>query len=328
MTFTKAMRAALLAVPVALAGGFATAETLNMYTTQSGTTLPAVRGLQKFAEEVGEQTGGDVKVRLHLAGTLSINAADATSAVAANIVQMAEDLFFSGSVPIATALRLPLVVGDVANMDAALEASLDPVSEAYAAKGITVLAGYLSPPQYIWSTEEVGSLADLENLKLRVSSPEQAEFVKSLGAVPIVLAPAEVSAALERGVVDGLLTSGLGGEFFGGPLKSALLLPVNYNNNYFIINTAVYERLTPEQQETLTELAASNAQWIEEEFLKIDFEAIDRFRARDDFSVVDVSEPDMAMASGVAEPMWTNWVDKHGEAGRSMYDAIRSGIGD
>lgn len=326
MKLRTTVLSATLAVPMIFAGFGAIAETLNMYSTQSGSTMPAVVGVNKYAKELSEATDGELEIRVHLAGSLQINAADATSAVAANVVQMAEDLFFSGNVPVATVLRLPAVVGGISNMDAAMDASIDAVSEAYAAKGITVLSGYLSPPQYVWLTEEASGIDDVEGLKLRVSSPEQAEFVKSLGGVPIVLPPSEVSSALERGVVEGLLTSGLGGEFFGGPLKSALLVPVNFNNNYFIVNTSVYEGLSPEHRDILKRLAQENAKWIQTEFLGIDDGAIQRFRDRDDFNVIDPSEEDMAKAVAVSEPMWAAWVEEQGEEGQRILDAVRGSV--
>lgn len=328
MKLKESLLSALIALPLAFSAvGAAHAEKLNMYTFHTSLTIPPVVGLQKLADEVAEATSNEIDIDVLLSGTLQINAADTTGAVAANIVQMADDLFFSGNVPVATVLRLPLIVGSPENMDAVMDASFEAVKKGYAARGITLLGGYVSPPQYIWVTKEVGSVEDLKGLKLRVSSPEQAEFVKAIGGIPVTLPPAEVTSALERGIVEGMLTSGQGGEFFGGPLKSALLLPVNYNNDYLIINTRVFENLSPENQEILADRTAAAAQWIQEEFLGLDNAAIDKFRARDDFKVVEPSEADYARASEIAESSWQAWVEKNGADGQAVFDAVRQATG-
>lgn len=318
----------LLALPliVGIAGG-AAAEKLNFYTTHSGTTLTMVKGMYRMADEVKEKTSGDINIQVLLGGTLQIGAADVTGAVAQNVVQMADDTFFSGNVPLATILRVPGVVGGIPNMQKSRDASLEAVSKAFAKKDVTVLGGYLAPPQYIWSTMEMSSIDDIKGQKLRVSSPQQAEFVKALGGIPVVLGSGEVTSALERGTVSGMLTSGSGGEYFGGPTKSVLLLPVNYNNNYYIINTRVYEALSPENQKALSDIAAATGNWVEENFLDEDNAALAKFRERSDFKVVEPSEADFDRAVEVSKPLWDEWLKEHGEDGQEVFEAVRAAVG-
>ena len=49
--------------------------------------------LDHIATELEKATGGDLKMQLHLAGTLQINPADITKAVGEGIVQFGDDLF-------------------------------------------------------------------------------------------------------------------------------------------------------------------------------------------------------------------------------------------
>ena len=91
------------AIVLLLAAGAPTraAEQWNFYMHQSAPNFATSRGAKLFTEEIEKATGGELKVRLHLAGTLQINASNITQAVGENIVQMGDDLFNSGNITVA-----------------------------------------------------------------------------------------------------------------------------------------------------------------------------------------------------------------------------------
>ena len=62
------------------------------------------------------------------------------------------------------------------------------------------------------------------------------------------LGAAEVPSALDRGVVDGLITGTVGAELWKDLLKYGYLLGLNFNNAYIIANTAAFDKLTPDEQ--------------------------------------------------------------------------------
>ncbi len=94
-TFAASLCLALGAV--LLSGGQApAAENWNFYMrTSRRRSSRASRGAKLFTEEIDKATGGELKVRLHLAGTLQINASNITQAVGGNNVQIGDDLFNS-----------------------------------------------------------------------------------------------------------------------------------------------------------------------------------------------------------------------------------------
>ena len=146
---------------LAVAAGFASgaqaqdAKVWQFYHHQSAPQFSTSVGDAKLAEDITKVTDGKVTVRLHLAGTMQIAGPDTTSAVAQNVIQMADDLFFSGNVPIGAMLRLPfLIQNDDEFMKA--KAILQPyVDAAFKEKGVVVLAGYAYPLQYIWGREMI-----------------------------------------------------------------------------------------------------------------------------------------------------------------------------
>src|SRR5215218_9180906 len=84
-----------------LLGPASAAETWKFYMHQSAPNFATSRGAKLLTEEIEKATNGELKMQLHLAGTLQINAADITKAVGEGIVQFGDDLFNSGNVPLA-----------------------------------------------------------------------------------------------------------------------------------------------------------------------------------------------------------------------------------
>lgn len=102
--------AALVAAPLAIVATAAQADTWNFYIHQSAPQFTTSVGASDLADAITEATDGELTVRRHYAGTLQIDTSNITQAVAQNIVQMGDDLFFSGNVPIGALLRLPFLV--------------------------------------------------------------------------------------------------------------------------------------------------------------------------------------------------------------------------
>ncbi|HTB03304.1 MAG TPA: TRAP transporter substrate-binding protein DctP, partial [Bradyrhizobium sp.] len=183
------------------------AEDWNFYMHQSAPNFATSRGAKLFTEEIEKATNGELKVRLHLAGTLQINASNITQAVGGNVVQVGDDLFNSGNIPVAGIPRLPMLIqsyADFAKADAVLKPYIE---KAYIEKGSTLLASYTYPLQFIWGRKKLESLDDIKGMKLRVAQPEQGEFVRSFGGTSITMSAPEVPSALDRGVVDGIFTA-------------------------------------------------------------------------------------------------------------------------
>ena len=126
-----------------LSGGQApAAEEWNFYMHQSAPNFATSRGAKLFTEEIEKATNGELKVRLHLAGTLQINASNITQAVGDNVVQIGDDLFNSGNIPVAGIPRLPMLIQSYEDF-----AKADAVLKPYIAEGVSAQKGSrFSPP--------------------------------------------------------------------------------------------------------------------------------------------------------------------------------------
>ena len=189
-----APRAVLFAAAALTAFGAApaparAADNWQAYTYWGTPTVVASRNFRKLTEDIEQLSAGELKIKFNLGGTLSINAININAAVSDDIVQIADDAFFHGSIPIAGLSALPFLVHGVDEM-AKLMTIVRPLAERdYAKKGVTMLGYFAYPPQVFWFRGDMTSLADVKGRKIRVTSAEQGEVIKSFGGTPVQLAP-------------------------------------------------------------------------------------------------------------------------------------------
>ena len=305
----------------------AQAEDWTAYTYSSVSTTAAVKGMTRIAERVAEETGGELSIDLHLGKTLQIDSADITQAVGDGIVDMAADFFFSGNVPIARVLNLPMLIGSDEEWDAAYAAIEPTLTEAFAEQGVVLLGGYRYPEQTIFTTFEVATLADLQGHRIRVTSPEQGHFVEEFGGAPITLSGSEVPTSLERGVIEGVLTASAGGaknwhEFLPYNYRFA----VNYGNSMIIANADAFEALSPEMQETLRTIVAEEGARTTAEFLD-DEEAQKASQSEAGMTLVDAAEGDNDAAREALAPWWESWAAENGPEYETALQTVRDAIG-
>jgi TRAP-type C4-dicarboxylate transport system substrate-binding protein len=158
-----------------------------------------------------------------------------------------------GNVPITGILRLPMLITNRQEFDKALAVMKPYVDKAYDKRGATVISTYYFPLQIAWSSKKLTSLDDLKGQKIRATSPEQIEFLKRFGANGLTVSGAEVPSALERGVVDGVLTANAGGgKIWKDLLKYCYEIGLNYFEANIAVNKEAFAKLPGSQREVLT----------------------------------------------------------------------------
>ncbi len=312
---------------VLVSGGQApAADEWNFYMHQSAPNFATSRGAMQFTEEIDKATDGALKVRLHLAGTLQINASNITQAVGENVVQIGDDLFNSGNIAVAGIPRLPMLIqsyDDFAKADAVLRPY---IAKAYQAKGSTLLASYTYPLQFIWGRKKLESLDDIRGMKLRVAQPEQGEFVRRFGGTSITMSAPEVPSALDRGVVDGIFTAGVGAVLWKDLLKYGYVLIVNVNNSYFIANTEAYSKLSPELQGKLRTVAADTARWDQETMQKEEADSVQVLTAAG-YTFTKATPEENKRAVDAMTPYWDAWAKSRGPDVVEALAKVRTALG-
>src|SRR5262245_20162203 len=307
-------------------GNASAAETWRFYMHQSAPNFATSRGAKLLTEEIDKATGGELKMQLHLSGTLQINPADITRAVGEGIVQFGDDLFNSGNVPLAGIPRLPMLVQSYGDFEKAATVLQPYLERSFAAKGSTVLAAYSYPMQVVWGKKKLESLDDIKGLKLRVAAPEQGEFVRRFGGTSITMSAPEVPSALDRGVVDGIFTAGVGAVLWKDLLKYGYLMVVNVNNSYFIANTDAYKKLSPNLQAALRKVAQEIARW-NQETMRTEEAASQNTLKDAGYVLTQPKAPEIARATETMRPYWDEWAKSRGPDVVEALGKVRTNLG-
>ncbi len=297
----------------------------NFYHHQSAPLFATSRGAKMLSEEIEKTTNGELKARLHLSGTLQIAPNNITAAVAGNVVQLADDLFNSGNIAVAGIPRLPGLVRSLAEYTKAADALRPYVVKAFAEKGVVVLAEYTYPLQVIWGRKKIASLDDIKGLKLRVAQPEQGEMVRRFGGTSVTISAPEVPSALDRGVVDGIYTAGVGAVLWKDLLKFGYLVPVNWNNSYIIANADAYNKLSPDLQKKLREAAEKIAKWNQDTMQQEESESVEVVKKAG--MEITVAKPEeAAKVADTMKPYWDEWAKSRGPMVAEALGKVRAAL--
>jgi TRAP-type C4-dicarboxylate transport system substrate-binding protein len=320
----RALGAALLLLAATAARA---ATTWECYVYNPVATVPAVKAMLRLIDEVKQKTNGDLTINIHLGGSLPINATNITAAVADSVVQIADDGFATGSIPISSIIRLPLLLQNYDDLGKAMDILRPHLDKAYGKRGIVVLAQYSYPFQVLWGRKKITSLADIKGLKLRVTSVEQGEFIRRFGGVSLTMGSPDVAAALDRGVVDGALTASSGGGItWHDLLKYRYGFPTSYVNSTFVVNKEAMDKLPAATQQILRDAATSAAAWAIEEMQRQEDEYTAQF-GKEGMILTPASPDDITLATEKLRPYWGEWAKAHGPEATEVLGKIRAAVG-
>jgi TRAP-type C4-dicarboxylate transport system substrate-binding protein len=303
------------------------AESWNLYVYNAVSTVAAVKGLNTAIEQIEKDTNGELKIRLHLGGSLPINTTNITPAVSDDVVQMGDDGYFLGNVPIGGVLRLPMLIRSREEYDKAATVMTPHLEKAFAKKGLVVLGQYLYPYQVAYSRNKLTTLADFKGQKIRVTSPEQGEFIKRVGGVPVTIGAPEVPSALDRSVVDGVLTANTGGgNIWRDMLKFNFRLGINYFNSVIIVNKERFDKLSPDVQAKVRKAFADNLPLITKAMATEEDELTKKF-AEGGMTITEPTPEDISEATKTVSPYWEQWAKSKGPEAVNALKQVRAALG-
>ena len=320
----RALAAALL---MSIAAKARSATVWECYVYNPLASLPSVQGVVRLIDSVKQRTNGELEINLHLGGSLPIKATDITAAVGDNVVQLGDDGFATGTIPITAILRLPMLLQSYQDLDKAMAILRPHLDEAYGKRGIVVLGQYAYPFQVIWGKKKITSLADIKGLKLRVTSVEQGEFVRRFGGISLPLGSPDVAAALDRGVVEGVFTASSGGGLtWHDLLKYRYAFPTSYVNSTIVVNREAFEKLQPATQKIVRDAAAESVNLATAEMQHVEDDVTAQF-GKEGMVLTAASPEDIKDATDKLRPYWDEWATKHSAEAVSILREIRAAVG-
>ncbi len=301
------------------------AETWQCYTYVAAASDPVYQHLQALAEQIDKAADGQLDVACHVGGALPVNVSTIAQSISQGTLQfgLIDSLSYNSLVPFAGVLSLPGLFGNAQQFAAGAAALKPGLEAAFAQRGVKLLGISTYPLQVIWSTQKVTSLADIKGMKIRVTTPEQAQFAIKFGAVPITLGMPDLPAALQRGIVTGMLTASAGGgRQLHDILKYNLRTGPNYVSVMLVANQARFDALAPMLQKNIAQFSAAAAIAITDTLESEEITLTEQFRKEG--MVVTPGTPEQAEEIATKlRPYWAEWAKQKGpEAERALQTVL------
>jgi TRAP-type C4-dicarboxylate transport system substrate-binding protein len=215
--------------------------------------------IEKFVAEIAEATGGRLKITVHSNGSL-FKANEIKRAVQGGQAQMGEILIsgYSNEDPIFGIDSVPFLATSYAEARRLWNASRKPIEERFAKQGLKVLYAVPWPPQGIYSTKPLNSMADMKGLKMRAYNPYTSRIAELAGAQPVTIQAAELAQAMATGAVNANITSGATGydtkawEVVKNYYDTQAWIP----KNIVFVNQRAFDSLPKDQQQVVLKAAA------------------------------------------------------------------------
>jgi len=229
---------ACLLLPVGICYGADVKETTLRFAFQSIKEHPIGMGAQKFADLVGQKSGGKITVKLFPNGTLGGDV-QTVSALQGGTVDMTalSSGILSSQVKEFVLFDLPFMFNNGREADAVVDGPIGKrLGERLTDKGLVSLGNWeLGFRNLTNSKHPVAKLEDFQGLKIRViQSPIYIDLFTALGANAVPMPFPEVYQALEQKVVDGQ----------ENPLKSIELSKFYEVQKYLSLTRHIYSPLS------------------------------------------------------------------------------------
>lgn len=223
-------------------------------------THPSGVAAQDFADAVDEATDGNVKITVRAAGELPTQAPEALQAIRAGEIEVADAYagFVAGDSKTAGLLGLPFLATTNEEGRTAIDALQEDIGAEFEEYGAEPLFTYDWNMQVISGTgEPVTSPDGLDGRKVRSSSPQQSDWIESVGGFATTLPTPEVPTALSTGTINSVLTTPLNivGSGWGDLVDWVYELGVNPGISFIVVNQEAMAELSEDHQVAVREVA-------------------------------------------------------------------------
>ncbi len=254
----KILKVSSFAVFAALATSAAAQTKWDMPTPYPATNFHT-ENIQQFADDVDKATGGKLKITVHSNASL-FKAPEIKRAVAGGQAQIGEILVsgYSNEDPVFGVDSVPFLATSYADARKLWQASKKAIEDRFARQGLVILYAVPWPPQGIYSSRPLNSVADMKGLKMRTYNPYTSRIAELAGAQPVTIQVAELAQAFATGAVNANITSGATGydtkawEVVKNYYDTQAWLP----KNVVFANKAAFDALDKASQQALTKAAA------------------------------------------------------------------------
>jgi TRAP-type C4-dicarboxylate transport system substrate-binding protein len=281
--------------------------------------------IQQFVADVDKATGGKLKITVHNNASL-FKATEIKRAVQSGQAQIGEILIsnYSNEDPLYGIDSVPFLATSFSDAEKLWKASRKAIEEHFAKQGLKVLYAVPWPPQGIYSSKPINSIADMKGLKMRTYNPATSRIAELAGAQPVTIQAAELAQALATGAVNANMTSAATGY----DSKSWEQVKYFYDaqawlpKNVVFVSQKAFDSLSKAEQDAVLKAAAE----AEARGWKIAKEKTDWYvdQLKKNGMTVEPPSPTLkADMKKIGDTMTSEWVKQAGADGQAIIDAYK-----
>jgi len=319
----KLMQLLLAAACSALASAATFAQTAWDMPTPYPASNFHTENIMQFVSDVEKASGGKLKITVHANASL-FKAPEIKRAVQGGQAQIGEILLsgYSNEDPIFGVDSVPFLATSYADARKLWLASKKATEDRFAKQGMMILYTVPWPPQGIYSSKPLQSIADMKGLKMRAYNPYTARIAELAGAQPVTIQVAELAQAFATGAVNANITSGSTGydtkawEVVKHYYDTQAWLP----KNVVFVNRKAFDALDKKTQEAVLK-AAGDA---EKRGWKTSEEKNGWYLEQLKKNGMTVEKPSKQLESDfkkIGQTMTQEWVKTAGPDGKAIIDA-------
>ncbi len=307
----------------------------DMITYEVTLEVPREQIWLKATQRIKERTNGLLDIRYVPAGALPIKPEDWLRAVSKGDLAICNAVvgYAAGDYPSLEIVELPFVYTNTLEREIAWNAVFPIYQRELAKENLQILSLYETGTSTLAVNKPV-DLMDLKGLKIRTYGTTIPKMVETMGGVAAPLALSETYSALEKGVVDGVLT-GTTSIYSAGLHK---LAPYFYDIGWimdpspWIVNKELWDALPKEIQNIVyEELGMACSTTTLKAHIEIDemWEQMLAEVAGKGCDKVEVAPPGFAdmMREKVTKPMVAEQLVKNGALGEELITALEEALG-
>ena len=292
----------------------------------------SIKPLDVMAENIAKRTGDKFTMKVTIGGELGINREEIPMALQTGKIQMAylPGGHITGSIPHLGIFGLPFMIGSVKGINpdamAMYEATEAMTVREFKKLNIAPSVFFISTPAELISKKKIDDMGDLKGLKVRTWDEATSSIVKSLNGVPVVMAATETYLALQRGVVDAVITGAPAMLTMSLNEQAPYLYMVNLAPPCIFIATSmkIYDDLPKDYKNILQdEFKILRNTLFEAQKSALD-DALSGLRAKKT-EIIEIKPDVMERVKAKVKPLWGEWAKK-GPTNQEAYDAVAKAL--
>ena len=285
---------------------------------------------KEFAKEILSSSNGRFKITVYGPGELPYTAADGVKITSTNKVQMADAAvgFVSRDVPELDVFSLPFFVTSFDDYFKAVEKVGYIYNDVLRKRfNVDLYLHWTNPSQNFWTKKPIKTLEDFKGMKIRIWNPNQVTILKNFGGTPVSITSAEVVPALQRGVIDGAITSALSVSDWKmyEVVSNGLLVDYMIGSQFIIYNIDEFNKLPKDLQQLFLEKGKEFYLRLKKATPEFEMQARENL-LKHGMQFHKLPPGDFQKARNMMKPMWDEWLSKNGPVARKLFDGVSEAL--